>query len=359
MVRALLTVLLAVSTFTHVIAQESPDYRRVSGRVVDPDRQTGAITGRVTRPDGTPSMGATVTAVGEGSARSNRETPVKTDASGHFRIDRLPAGSYVVSVRQSARTELEAAGRRVPRDSREYVETFYPGTADSRAATRVEVHGGRDTANIDIRLEFEQGFTILGRILDEAGRALSPVWLEWAPISGEGFGHEDVESRDGSFAISNVIGDIGVLAHAQTDQGPLIGTTTVHVTSAPIRGVVIRLAPPARVRGRVVIEASATRPGDQGPLLGVALRTRWPRIQCFSDVVHETSGENFRGHAGKDGRFEIAGAVGERIIEVEGLPAGWRIKEVRRRGRLLPDRRLMLHPRDLITGIEIIVTDNP
>lgn len=315
----------------------------------------GTVSGRITRPDGTPVRNAVVSADMGPAPREHDERPVKTDANGRYQIDRLPVGAYTVSVRHSVRTDLEAQKRRVPADYRDFVETFYPGTPDAKTARQVEVRAGQDTPNIDMALALERQFTIVGRILDESGRALSPLWLEWGSVDGEGWGHDDLESYDGSFAIRGVLGEVGILARADTDKGPLIGMTAVRVTTGPVRGVFVRLAPPARVRGRVVVEGGAKLPGHQHPAFAVVLRTRWPRVECLSDVVHKTFPENFRGYPGEDGKFEIDDVVGDRIVDVEGLPAGWRVKEVRRRGRVLPDGRLLLHPRDLITDIEVVI----
>jgi hypothetical protein len=62
---------------------------------------------------------------------------------------------------------------------------------------------------------------------------------------------------------------------------------------------------------------------------------------------------------GEGGTFEFNVVVGERIFEVLGLPDGWRLKEVRHRGRVLPDHRLVLRARDLITDIEVFVSTAP
>ena len=319
----------------------------------------GSLSGRVTRPDGTPVANAVVNIGPTPNAISDPEHAVRTDADGRYRVDRLPAGSYIVWTRYSARTDFEAQGRRVPPDYREFVDTFYPGTVKPLDATAVNVRAGEDTPQINIALAMSREFTILGRIADETGWAPAPLWLEWGSIDGEGFGHDDIGEYNGTFAIQGVSGEVGVLAKADTPKGVLIGMTTVRVTSASVRGVYIRLAPPARVRGRLIIEGGAQPPEHKYPPVGLRLRTRWPRVPCLSDTVHKAFPENDTAFMGEGGTFEFNEVIGERIFEVQGLAEGWRLKEVRHRGRVLPDHRLVLRARDLITDIEVFVATAP
>lgn len=246
----------------------------------------GGLSGRVTRPDGTPVPNAIVNAESPLQSAAFGEVPVKTNAKGEYRIDRLPEGSYIVSVNHSARTDFEARGQRVPVDYRDYVETFYSGTDQRERATRIDVRTGAETPNVDITLALEQRFTIVGRILHPTGPMPKAIWLEWGTRDGMIYGDQVVEGSNGPLAIRGVIGQVGILARAMTAKDILNATATVTVTSGPVRDIYLRLAPAARVRGTLVIEGGRLLP--QGVYPEVALQPPWPRVPSFTEGPRPT-----------------------------------------------------------------------
>jgi hypothetical protein len=326
----------------------------------------GAITGRVTRPDGMPIANATVDAEGPLQGSVFGDPPIKTNAKGEYRIDRLPVGSYIVRAHHFARTDFEARGQRVPVDYREYVETFYPGTDQRRRATRVDVHAGADTPNVTIALALEPLFTIVGRIGRLGGRLPRAIWLEWGTRDGMILGDQVVETSNGNFAIREVIGQVGILARAMIGNEILNATATVTVTSGTVRGVYLSLAPAARVFGRLVIEGSRVLP--QGVYLQVALQPFWPRVPSFLEEPRITLPvepnpnafpEPYWEPVLPDGTFEFTDVIGERTFDVLNLPLGWTVKEIRDRGRVVPNGRMTFRPREIVRDVEIHIDVSP
>jgi hypothetical protein len=97
--------------------------------------QTGAITGRVTNSDGQPVEGSSVTADGTGGMMVGQ-----TDDQGQYRIGGLSPGRY--RVRASPANRSMAQGREIRTDGSEETyntTTYFPGTLDTKTATRVRV----------------------------------------------------------------------------------------------------------------------------------------------------------------------------------------------------------------------------
>src|SRR5262245_51172274 len=83
--------------------------------------QTGVVTGQIRNPDGSPAAGIRVAVTEARDSNNTTAAPVlvsitQTDASGRYRLDRVPSGRYYI-----------VAG---------LVEfpTYYPGVSDVKAA---------------------------------------------------------------------------------------------------------------------------------------------------------------------------------------------------------------------------------
>lgn len=322
----------------------------------------GAISGRVTRPDGTPVANAMVDVESPLQSTALGELPVRTNAKGDYQIDRLPVGSYIVRARHSARTDFEARGQRIPADYRDYVETFYSGTDQRERAIRVDVRTGAETPAVNISLALEQLFTIVGRIVNPAGLLPKAIWLEWGTRDGMIYDDQVVEALNGNFAIRGVIGEVGILARSVTGKEILNATTTVAVKSGTVRNIYLRLAPAARVRGRLVIEGGRVVPQGVYPEVAVALHPFWPRFQSITEelrptlpveLVRKADPEPYSVPVLLDGTFEFTDVIGERTFAVSSLPPGWTVTEIRHRGRVLANGRVTLRPREILSGVEI------
>jgi hypothetical protein len=315
----------------------------------------GRISGRLTRPDGTPAVGATV-AAGTLDRHGNFDAVkpgVTTGAEGRYAIDELPVGSYVVVARDSVRRELEAAGKAVPPDYVEYVLTAHPGT-HLKAATPVHVRAAGDATGTDFALRLEGTHTIVGAIVTDSGWRPKAVWLEWGAIDGEAFGHDDrAGSVDGTFAVRGVRGRVGLLARAWTGNRLLNAVAVVDASSGSVRDVRLRLGTPARVRGRLVVEDGLVLPQDAH--VSVALDPDWPRVPCLSDTLHGSDPEPYDVYVDSQARFEFSDVIGERTFRVIGLPPALAVKEIRHRGRVVSGGRLNLRPTDNIKDVEIAI----
>jgi hypothetical protein len=149
---------------------------------------SGSISGRVLFPDGSDAVRVRVriTPAGKPADRNTETAPLKfveTTASGEYRIEDLPVGSFFV-----------AAGSVV-------TPTYFPSGTDASKAKPVKVSAGTETRNIHLRLEgISSGFDIRGRAVFESGvrPAQLPVVMVQEKLRGSGI------APDGSFRIFNL-----------------------------------------------------------------------------------------------------------------------------------------------------------
>src|SRR6185503_18953897 len=81
-----------------------------------------------------------------------------TDDRGEYRLFYLPPGEYLIGA-----TLRRVGNAPSPQDS--YARTFYPGTADGNAATRVKVAEGSDMTGIDIGMRVGASGIVSGRLV--------------------------------------------------------------------------------------------------------------------------------------------------------------------------------------------------
>jgi hypothetical protein len=226
----------------------------------------------------------------------------------------------------------------------DWARTFHPSARTFDDAARVVVDGGGSRTGIDIVLQPDPRFSLSGSIVDERGDPARGVRLQYGTDLTMGGG--DTRSETGTFSIRDLAnGPVHLLATGDGAGGPLIGFLTMEVQGASIANARMTLGAPAVVRGRLVGEG-VTLPGDLR--LRVQFQLPWQRMGREGAEL-----DAFPISAA--GTFEASAIVGPRSIDLVGLPPQWELKAVRRSGRAVPDRRLMLTNGQLVDDVELVV----
>lgn len=305
--------------------------------------RTGFITGRVTRPDGTPVANARMMSQFRSSNGRLMGTtpPVMTDANGNYVIERVPPGTFRVSATYSLTNEMRQP---LPAVYQDWARTFHPATTDFEYGTPVTVGEGELRQQVDITLQPQTRRPLTGLVVAENGQALNGVEMQYyAPGSGP-FSTIVPVGAEGRFVAAGVAAPLTLLARGETNAGTLVGVMQLESTNS-FENIVLLLGPAARVSGRLVFEG-ARAPRD--PPMYVQLATEWPRPDG-TDATADAA------RVDDEGRFHIGNVIGERRVRVIGLTPDWRVKELRRTGTLLHERLLVLHPGDVVDDLEILI----
>jgi Carboxypeptidase regulatory-like domain len=118
----------------------------------------GVIQGKIVDEEGDAVPGVEVVAMSPTS--QNAFGGGQTNDLGEYRISGLTGGEYL-AMAQAAQGPVTANLR--PDEPRVYAPTYYPGTADRRQATRIEVHPG-DEASANFNLVSSRIFIVRGSV---------------------------------------------------------------------------------------------------------------------------------------------------------------------------------------------------
>lgn len=148
----------------------------------------GAITGKITYPDGEPAVGAQINVLmkqgKQWSHASLVSSGAQTDDRGIYRIYPVPPGEYVVSVIEQSLIIEERDGGSMQTTGNKSITPYYYGDASSyKTATIIQVDSGREVNNINITLADRATFKIAGTVT-AGGKPLANAYLRLKP-------HED------------------------------------------------------------------------------------------------------------------------------------------------------------------------
>jgi hypothetical protein len=220
-------------------------------------RKGGAINGRVLDRAGEPVAGIRVIAFQlvppEPPFTEPRAVPAATDAVetndlGEYRLAGLAPGPYYVTAVPRAAVPLDASGALPPsgRARTTTATTFYPGTADQRAAAPILVSGASDVRDIVFTMQPVPAFRISGVVVDDHGAPLSHaiVVVTADPNAGmvPGPPNAVATSADGQFTLGEITAGRyrlhasipGVVSNANA---PVLSPLDVVVTDSDIVGV--------------------------------------------------------------------------------------------------------------------------
>jgi hypothetical protein len=255
---------------------------------------TGAISGRLLSPNGSPAAGVRVAATPVPDTPGVNEAPVliglsQTDAAGRYLLDGVPPGRYYI-----------LAGLI------DY-PSYYPGTTALANASSVEVASGETASNIDFALARPVAIRVAGRVIRAATLSpSSPLTVTLAPRNPRPGGNVFIQSQvdsSGSFAFPQVLpGDY-------TLSSPTRGSSTLQLSVADqdLDGLVVTVIDcnaGAEVRGKLSGTASS-------PVRTIGLNGS--RFNCAPLTTVES-----------DGSFLFRGVPeGVYAIQLAPAPPGW------------------------------------
>jgi protocatechuate 3,4-dioxygenase beta subunit len=247
-------------------------------------RPFGVITGTVRDSDGDPLEGAAVSALRFQYEKGKREIMVAgrawTDDIGQYRIANLIPGPYYVRAKPAPpESDITAAGDSESRAGMlTLAPVLYPGVAEGRAATPIEVGARVPAAGIDLTLPLIKVFRVRGQVALPAGNTTAAnVRLLPMPAVEPEMIFLDLSAevdKDGRFEIRQVPAGLYRLqaAASQRDGGAfglITGYAEVMVSREDVDGVRVALERSAEVRVRLAVEGEDA-PRLEGANIGVA-----------------------------------------------------------------------------------------
>ncbi|MGH9816348.1 MAG: MSCRAMM family protein [Candidatus Acidiferrales bacterium] len=304
----------------------------------------GVVTGQVLDEAGEPVVGATVSVLRrvyrEGEPVFQQRQADRSDDRGQYRIFNLPPGKYIVGA-----VARRGTRRRGPAESGDesYVPTYYPGVVDPNDAVPLEVEPGQEVSSIDFTLLPQRTVSVRGRVV-ASGATKGNTQVMLLPASGRAFARgrtrEERVQPDGSFVIEGVAPGAYVLAAMQHDENvTAYARESLEVGSSDVEGITLALTPNGSLSGRIIAE---------GGMLPEA------RIIVSLRAVDRLA-RGGSGRAQPDGTFHVRNvAAGEYQLVVNGAPADYYLKSVRRGNEEFLDRELPVL-RD-VTGLELVLS---
>jgi Carboxypeptidase regulatory-like domain len=235
---------------------------------------TGVITGKITEADGDPLQGVTVsvTAVGQsgnpvptGDAAEAEGAPPtdNTNDLGEYRIANLRAGQYVVQAQLHGMSPPpDPADKGQQRDRGAYALTYYPGTAERRAATTVRVTSGA-TAIANFNMLVSRSYRVSGTVIAQG----NPQNVQMYLVSSSGQTEAQQLQDGGRFEFLNLmpgtyvaqIVDLSSPSGASAPQAhtQIVGAPIV-VANADVTGLVLQPESGGSVRGKLSTEEGET-----------------------------------------------------------------------------------------------------
>lgn len=289
-----------------------------------------AIEGRVVDDWGDPVSNIQVRAerlVQGGGSSGWRRT---TDDRGMFRLFGLSPGDYRVCA--TAGIDLVTTPNAQPVRERP-VQTCYPAAVREADSQPVSL-ATNDATGIEIRLQRSRAFSVSGTVLDSTGEATDRAQVSIVRIEKTGTSGTGVEPNaggqftarglaPGEYAVSAQIG--GPNAYPPDTREMEVGYLPFRVDTSDVEGLVVTLARPAKVAGRVVFE-EGWPPAQRRPPLTVQVR--------FDRSTHRPMGGPAPSAIVKDDlTFELEGLYGREVIGIIGYPTDeWTVKAIRYRG---------------------------
>lgn len=323
--------------------------------------RAGAITGKITYPDGEPAIGAQVNVFRKSGKRWEHATIVsagaQSDDRGIYRIYPLPPGEYTIGViEQSLVIEERDGGTMQTTGNKSLNPYYYGGASNYSTAAVIQIDDGREVNNINVILAERATYKLTGTIA-ESGMPMAGAYLRLQPyqdgLSGPKLmipnGLTAQANKDGQWSFSDVPdGNYSVeldqresrLAHYdESKKKPgLVGQRQlVTVTGADVSGIVISLTEGARVSGSIVVEGDKPLPrGGQVSLLPVTRRMS----RDYSGVSHDLWAK---------GQFLIDGvSAGDHFVTVATWDKAYFVKSI-----TWTDRDLLRQPLKLTEGKEV------
>ena len=242
----------------------------------------------------------------------------RTDDHGRYRLFGVLPGSYLVV----ASDDGARPGDVVPLGS--YAPTFYPGTPDVSAASRIAIEPGNDVAGIDFARLPSKTSTVSGSAVDADGQPFRGALL--LSISQRS-GAIVTEPRmvpvraDGVFTITGVPpGDYALQALKPNGDDRQFGMQYVTVGDSDPAPIKLRTARGGSLEGRVIVEGGERL--DSRSLLAFPFPTDFDRSPIIGDGPTGTS-------LLPDGTLRVVAVTGPRRFTLMTAPENWYLKSAR------------------------------
>ncbi|HEY7187802.1 MAG TPA: carboxypeptidase-like regulatory domain-containing protein [Vicinamibacterales bacterium] len=296
----------------------------------------GVLTGRVMSAAGTPLPRLSVEATS--TTHPGTRFGATTGPDGHYRVEVRP-GSYTVK---------SSEGVVAPPEFRNASTYELHGAAESapvvvNARTQVEVDLWLPTTAILYNATIT--------VLDDEGQPAKDAEVEFFwnrdPLTPNGTGANSIGvfHTNGKPVVlgPTLPGLITVVARTLSGAVPLAGITQFDLQGAS-RKVRVLMRAAARVSGRVEFD------GREIPVQG-GNGTRILFVPVGSMLHYSSETPTIE----PDGAFTLNGLIGEGCLRVDGLPYGWRLKEISQNGEDLTNRLFTLEPGDVKSDVVIRV----
>jgi 5-hydroxyisourate hydrolase-like protein (transthyretin family) len=310
---------------------------------------TGAVSGIIRNTNGQPVAGVPVelqrsTYDETGRKTLRRAATTRTDDRGEYRMYYLTPGRYYLTAgaRATGPALLGPASAAYVSPNRlqeNHGLLYYPGVADSDAASTIDVRPGAEVTRVDMTLGTPRSYIIRGRVVDRRTGAVfprisvrlmpqdfSPADLISWPASPLRFG-----PQDGTFEFRNVTPGAYVLTATPTENGIFnvgedraAAVAPIVVSDSDLDGVLLELGNTGSLTGTVRLDPAATVEFVRSPLMQVHL------LSADLSLVRllGTRGQQWPLEA--DGSFELSGLrFGDYYVSMRGLPSGFFLKEAR------------------------------
>jgi hypothetical protein len=327
-----------------------------------------ALSGKVLDDDGDP-LGRTQVQVMQMGYQKGKRGPVgrrssMSDENGEFKIANLAPGRYYLCastpMRMSALQGTRSASAdptkaNVPRE--DFAPTCYPNAADEASAVPVDVMPGRDVPGLDIRLRKSAVVRVKGQLAgDIPGRPYEQIQVSLQPAEfGRGmmmsFGGGGNADKKGNFELASVHpGSYRLTAMSFQGTPMVLGTQLIEVGNEDLKDVLLRLTPPADLKGRLIIEgqksASAQQNEAKDAASGQSVKpTPTMQVQFFpTDTVSFGSGNS---SVADDGTFALSNVTPAKYqLSLSPLPDGAYLRSVR-----VGEQEMPPHAIDLSSGV--------
>ena len=199
---------------------------------------------------------------------------VPTDEGGRFRIDRLPAGSYLVLAAPALSVRIPRPGMAAAAtdDQPVYALTYFPGTIERTQAQPVAVAADVEQT-IFIELPRVAPVHVRGTVSSPSGRSTSGVSL----MLGRTVGNSGSTSLagyvqpDGSFDITIPPGDYSVSANtAPGTTGGEFAIADVQAINGEVNGLALTLGAGGALKGQIVFDSGSPGGAPLGAMMNLA-----------------------------------------------------------------------------------------